>query len=65
VKYSFFVFKTGNHREAPVCAQVCPKNTTFNTSDGAVLIDEDRCIGCLCRNQSRPYGARYLSPISA
>jgi Fe-S-cluster-containing dehydrogenase component len=65
VEYSFFVPKMCNHCEDPVCTQVCPKGATFQTPDGAVLVDEDRCIGCLYCKQACPYGARYLRPIPA
>jgi len=63
VEYSFFVPKMCNHCEKPVCTQVCPKGATFKIPDGAVLVDEDRCIGCLYCKQACPYGARYLKPI--
>ncbi|MDH4273724.1 MAG: 4Fe-4S dicluster domain-containing protein [Gammaproteobacteria bacterium] len=65
VEYSFFVPKMCNHCHDPVCTQVCPKSATFKTPDGAVLVDEDRCIGCLYCKQACPYGARYLRPIPA
>ncbi|MDH5327419.1 MAG: 4Fe-4S dicluster domain-containing protein [Gammaproteobacteria bacterium] len=65
VEYSFFVPKMCNHCNVPACTQVCPKSATFQTPDGAVLVDEDRCIGCLYCKQACPYGARYLRPIPA
>ena len=65
VEYSFFVPKMCNHCADPVCTQVCPKGATFTTPDGAVLVDEDRCIGCLYCKQACPYGARYLRPVPA
>ena len=65
VEYSFFVPKMCNHCQEPACTQVCPKSATFQTPDGAVLVDEDRCIGCLYCKQACPYGARYLRPIPA
>lgn len=65
VEYSFFVPKMCNHCADPMCTQVCPKSATFQTPDGAVLVDEDRCIGCLYCKQACPYGARYLRPIPA
>jgi len=65
VEYSFFVPKMCNHCDNPPCTQVCPTSATFKTPDGAVLVDEARCIGCLYCKQACPYGARYLRPVPA
>ncbi len=59
---SFFVPKLCNHCNNPPCAQVCPVGATFQTEDGIVLIDENRCIGCSYCIQACPYGARYMHP---
>ena len=59
---SFFVPKLCNQCAHPPCVQVCPVVATFQTEDGVVLVDEDRCIGCRYCIQACPYGARYLHP---
>ncbi|MBI1745167.1 MAG: 4Fe-4S dicluster domain-containing protein [Acidobacteria bacterium] len=59
---SFFVPKLCNQCDHPPCVQVCPVGATFKTTDGVVLVDEKRCIGCRYCIQACPYGARYLNP---
>lgn len=44
------------------CIGVCPVGATYHTSDGIVLIDENRCIGCGYCIVACPYGARYIVP---
>jgi Fe-S-cluster-containing dehydrogenase component len=60
---SFFVPKLCNQCEHPPCVQVCPVRATFQTAEGVVLVDEQRCIGCRYCIQACPYGARYLHPV--
>jgi tetrathionate reductase subunit B len=59
---SFFVPKLCNHCARPPCVQVCPVGATFTTEDGAVLVDDDYCIGCRYCIQACPYGARWFHP---
>jgi molybdopterin-containing oxidoreductase family iron-sulfur binding subunit len=42
------------------CAKVCPVGATFKRADGAVLINQDRCIGCRYCIAACPYSARYF-----
>ncbi len=57
---SFFVPKLCNLCEHSPCTQVCPVGATFDSPDGAVLIDPNYCIGCGFCIQACPYGCRFL-----
>ncbi len=49
------------HCEEPACVTVCPTGASYKrTSDGIVLVDEDKCIGCKLCSWACPYGAREL-----
>jgi Fe-S-cluster-containing dehydrogenase component len=61
---SFFVPKLCNHCDNPPCVQVCPVGATFETDDGVVLVDAQRCIGCRYCIQACPYGARFFNPVT-
>jgi len=61
---SFFVPKLCNLCEVSPCTQVCPVGATFDTPDGAVLVDPNYCIGCGFCIQACPYGCRFLNPVT-
>jgi Fe-S-cluster-containing dehydrogenase component len=61
---SFFVPKLCNLCKHSPCVQVCPVGATFDTPDGAVLVDKTYCIGCGFCVQACPYGCRFLSPVT-
>lgn len=60
---SFFVPKLCNHCDDSPCTQVCPVGATFETKEGAVVIDSEYCIGCRYCIQACPYGSRFWNPV--
>ena len=43
------------------CLRVCPVGATFRDSEGVVLVDQDRCIGCRMCMAACPFGRRYFN----
>jgi Fe-S-cluster-containing dehydrogenase component len=60
----FYVPKLCNLCEQSPCSQVCPVGATFDTPDGAVLVDSKYCIGCGFCIQACPYGCRFMNPVT-
>jgi len=66
-----------NHCANPPCVPVCPvdpidaefngvkfkKRATYERPDGAVLVDQDRCIGCGECLRNCPYKVRFFDPV--
>jgi len=46
----------------PACVAACPVRATYKRSDGMVVIDPARCIGCGNCLTGCPYGARFRNP---
>ena len=50
------------HCANPPCVPVCPTGASYQTEDGFVLVDPDKCIACGACIAACPYDARFFHP---
>ena len=59
--FAYYVSISCNHCEDPICQQVCPSGAMRKHSDGFVVLDSERCIGCGSCAFACPYKAPSFS----
>jgi anaerobic dimethyl sulfoxide reductase subunit B len=55
--YAYHLSVSCNHCQEPICAEVCPASAIARRSDGVVLLDSGKCLGCRYCAWACPYGA--------
>lgn len=61
---TFSTAVTCHHCEDAPCANVCPVGA-IHRADGAVLVEQSRCIGCKSCEIACPFGAMQVTRVDA
>lgn len=59
-----FSFRSCYQCEAPYCAIICPTDALSKREDGIVVLDQDKCIGCMSCAGACPWGVPQLNPVT-
>jgi Fe-S-cluster-containing dehydrogenase component len=51
-----------HHCDTPACLEACPSAAYWKRSDGIVLLEPDRCLGCRYCEMACPFGAPSYDP---
>lgn len=59
-----FSFRSCYHCEDPYCAIICPVNALAKREDGIVVLDVEKCIGCMACGGGCPWGIPQANPVN-
>ncbi len=61
---AIYYHKICQHCDDAPCVSVCPTQASYQTKEGVVLIDPNKCILCGACITACPYGARSVNPFA-
>ena len=61
--FTYSVSVSCMHCAKPACLRACPEKAITKRSDGVVLIDSRKCVGCRSCEQACPFGAPQFDAV--